>query len=172
MAAAKWPEPLRLTVNISSTQLECSDLADTVATALRKSNLSSSRLELEISDKPLPGDATKILENLHKLRELKVSLALDDFGASWLSQTCLGAFRFDRVKIGRSVVQNIETSPHSLMIVRAVLGLAKGLEIPVTANGVENEAEALALETIGCSELQGNFFSFQGPSVFEPSLES
>ena len=172
MAAAKWPEPLRLTVNISSTQLECSDLADAVATALRKSNLSSSRLELEISDKPLPGDATKILENLHKLRELKVSLALDDFGASWLSQTCLGAFRFDRIKIGRSVVQNIETSPHSLMIVRAVLGLAKGLDIPVTANGVENEAEALALETIGCSELQGNFFSFQGPSVFEPSLES
>lgn len=164
-AAAKWPAPLRLTINISPTQLDRPNLADTVAAVLRASGLAPPRLELEVADTLLLGDATKILANLRQLRELGVSLALDDFGASWLSHTCLNEFHFDRIKIGRSFVQNIETSPQSLTIVRAVLGLAKGLGIPVTAEGIENEAEAAALQTIGCSELQGSLFTFRDPPV-------
>ena len=153
--AAGWEWPVQVAVNVSPCQLEDHDFPDVVFEALKEANLPPHRLELEITESALIGQSDATTETLSVLRAKGVGFALDDFGAGWSSLSTLRKFKFDRLKIDKSFIWQIESDPRSVAIVRAVLGLAKSLGVPVTAEGIEDQAQLLALRNMGCTEVQG-----------------
>ena len=170
-AAVEWPCDLMVSVNVSPLQLENGDLPDVVVKALDSSGLGASRLELEITETALLGGSDQIAAAFKQIRSLGVSLALDDFGAGWSSLASLQNFQFDRIKIDRSFIANIESDPRSLAIVRAVLSLGHALDVPITAEGIEAHAQLVALRTMGCTELQGYYIGrpHANPMLTDPT---
>ena len=153
--AAQWEWPVQVAVNVSPCQLEESNFPDLVIDALNQANLPHQRLELEITESALIGQSEATTEALSVLRDKGIGFALDDFGAGWSSLSTVRKFKFDRLKIDKSFIWQIESDPRSVAIVRAVLGLAKSLGVPVTAEGIEDQAQLLALRNMGCTEVQG-----------------
>lgn len=168
--AAKWPWASRVSVNISRTQLENRDLVSTVVQALEAANLPAERLEVEITEAALTGNSERVVDILSELRNLGVGLALDDFGSGWSSLATLRHFQFDRIKVDRSFVSNIESDPRSAAIVRAVLSLAKSLNVPVTAEGIEAHSQLLAVQQMGFDELQGFYIGRPLGEAILPTL--
>jgi len=154
-SAAGWPWDSQVAVNVSPTELENDDFPATVASALAASGLPASRLELEVTETALLDGSPRLLRVFAELKALGVSLALDDFGAGWSSLATLRNFHFDRIKIDRSFIAHIASDARSVAIVRAVLSLGQALELPVTAEGVEDQGQLAALRQMGCDELQG-----------------
>ena len=105
------------------------------------------------------------LAMLHKLRELGVQIAMDDFGTGYSSLSYLRSFPFDKIKIDRSFIQDISSAAEPLAIVHAVAGLAKCLNMVSTAEGVETKQQMETLQTVGCTEMQGYFFSSAKPAA-------
>ena len=101
---------------------------------------------------------------LHALRELGVKIALDDFGTGYSSLSYLRNFPFDKIKIDQRFVADIDTSIENQAIVRAIISLARDLGMRVTAEGVENEQQAIVLAGLGCTEVQGFLYSRPLPS--------
>lgn len=153
--AAAWEKPLRIAVNLSPIQLHDPDLPSLVHEVLITSGLSPSRLELEITESALFKDYQRALDNLRRLKALGVRIAMDDFGTGFSSLSTLQSFPFDKIKIDKSFVENIHRHDRATVIVRAVLGLGRSLEIPVVAEGVETEEQILFLRGEQCAELQG-----------------
>jgi diguanylate cyclase (GGDEF)-like protein/PAS domain S-box-containing protein len=153
--ASTWQVPLRIAINVSAAQLQQEDFAQLVETTLAETRLVPSRLELEITETMLIRDAERTLATLHRIRHLGVQIAMDDFGTGYSSLSTLKAFPFDRLKIDQSFVRDLLTSPGAAAIVRGVLGLAKGLGLPVIAEGVETPAQLSALRGFDCAEVQG-----------------
>jgi len=166
--AASWPGDLQVSVNVSPAQLENDDLPTMVESALAASKLPASRLEIEITETALLGSSERVLIMFAKLKALGVSLALDDFGAGWSSLATLRNFQFDRIKIDHSFISNIAVDARSVAIVRAVLSLGQSLNVPVTAEGVETQAQFVALRQMGCAELQGFYFGRPRPEAVLP----
>ena len=162
--AAKWPSEIKVAVNISPAQLSNRNIVDAVKNALTESQLSSNRLQLEITETVLMQNTFATLSTLHKLKEIGVQIALDDFGTGYSSLSYLRSFPFDKIKIDQSFVRDLGQGTEPYAIVNAVAGLAKGLKIASTAEGVETEAQFDILEDIGCSEIQGYLFSRPLPS--------
>jgi diguanylate cyclase (GGDEF)-like protein len=158
-AAARWPESVRIAVNLSPVQFRGTGLLQTVIGALASSGLAPSRLELEITETILLDNSEATLSTLYRLRELGVCIALDDFGTGYSSLSYLQSFPFDRIKIDRSFIKDIGDSAGSLNIVRAVTGLAAGLGMETTAEGVETEFQRDTVRGEGCTEMQGFLFS-------------
>ncbi|WP_020648502.1 putative bifunctional diguanylate cyclase/phosphodiesterase [Solimonas variicoloris] len=154
-AAQKWPWPLQVAINVSPVQLESRELLMHVRDALASSGLPASRLELEVTESALLDHSGHVMEMFSQLKALGVSLALDDFGAGWSSLATLHSFQFDRIKIDQRFISHIESDARAVAIVRAVLSLAQTLNVPVTAEGIEDKAQFLALRKMGCTELQG-----------------
>jgi len=103
----------------------------------------------------LIGDFSRALNLLRRLKALGIRIAMDDFGTGYSSLSYLQSFPFDKIKIDRSFILNLGATPQSTEIVRAVLGLAHALHIPVVAEGVETEAQRAFLEAEACDEMQG-----------------
>jgi predicted signal transduction protein with EAL and GGDEF domain len=158
-AAARWPESVRIAVNLSPVQFRGTGLLQTVIGALASSGLAPSRLELEITETILLDNSEATLSTLYRLRELGVCIALDDFGTGYSSLSYLQSFPFDRIKIDRSFIKDIGDSAGSLNIVRAVTALAAGLGMETTAEGVETEFQRDTVRGEGCTEMQGFLFS-------------
>jgi predicted signal transduction protein with EAL and GGDEF domain len=158
-AAARWPDHLRIAVNLSPAQFRSPGLVQVVVGALATSGLRPGRLELEITETALLADSNGTLATLHQLRELGVRIAMDDFGTGYSSLSYLQSFPFDKIKIDRSFVRDIAGSAGSLNIVRAVAALANGLGMAATAEGVETEQQLAAIRSEGCTEMQGFLFS-------------
>jgi predicted signal transduction protein with EAL and GGDEF domain len=156
--AATWPTGIRVAVNVSPAQLGQLDFVDTVTRELVRSQLDPARLELEVTETVLLGNDDSILGDLHQLRSLGVRIALDDFGTGYSSLSYLRLFPFDKIKIDRSFVREIEHSPHCSAIVVAVAGLARSLGISTTAEGVETEEQFTLLAAAGCATVQGYLF--------------
>jgi EAL domain-containing protein (putative c-di-GMP-specific phosphodiesterase class I) len=112
------------------------------------------RLELEITEGVLIDDFAGAVSILRRLKALGVRIALDDFGTGYSSMSYLQAFPFDMIKIDRSFISNLERA-QSKAILRGVVGLARGLELPVTAEGVETQAQLDMLSHAGCDYAQG-----------------
>jgi len=157
--AAKWPDNLKIAVNLSPAQFKSPGLIQMIADALATSGLAADRLELEITETILLQDSEATLGMLYQLRELGVRIAMDDFGTGYSSLSYLQSFPFDKIKIDRSFVKDIVESSGSLNIVRAVAALANGLGIAATAEGVETQAQLDSIRSEGCSEMQGFLFS-------------
>ena len=157
--AATWPSDVRIAVNVSSVQFRRpGSLEQTVLAALAISGLSPDRLELEITESVLIQDAEAVLACLHRLRAMGVRIALDDFGTGFSSLSYLRRFPFNKIKIDRSFVADIE-DPDTAAIVRAVVGLGARAGASITAEGVETERQLERVREEGCTEVQGFLFS-------------
>ncbi|PYE90192.1 putative bifunctional diguanylate cyclase/phosphodiesterase [Phyllobacterium leguminum] len=157
--AASWPDPLMVAVNVSPVQFRSGGLFEAIEDALRLSGLAPSRLEVEITESVLLADSAANLGLLRQLRDHGVRIALDDFGTGYSSLHYLKQFPFNRLKIDRSFVREIDNSPESLAIVRAIIGLGASLGIDTTAEGVETTTQLERLRAEQCGELQGFLFS-------------
>ncbi len=153
--AARWAVPLRIAVNVSPAQFQLCDMARLVEDTLATTGLEASRLELEVTEGLLIREPDRTLDLLRRIRATGVRIAMDDFGTGYSSLSSLRAFPFDRIKVDRSFVRDLATSPEAAAIVRAVLGLANGLGMPVVAEGVEDDAQLDALRGTDCAEIQG-----------------
>ena len=153
--AASWPGGLSIAVNLSPIQFRQSDLFALIRDVLAETGLAGERLELEITEGVLIDDQAMALDVLQRIKGLGVRIAMDDFGTGYSSLAYLQSFPFDKIKIDRSFIANLDTSPNAAAIIRAVLGLSRGLNIPVIAEGVETDAQVAFLEQEGCDELQG-----------------
>ncbi len=162
--AAGWPAHVRIAVNVSAAQFKCPGLADTVFDALAVSGLAPERLELEITETAFLSDAEATLAALHRLRAKGVRIAMDDFGTGYSSLGYLRSFPFDKIKIDRSFIRDIETCLDCKAIVRAVTGLGSNLGITTTAEGVETAAQLEQLRAEGCDQIQGFLFSRPVPA--------
>lgn len=155
LEAASWPRPLQVAVNLSPVQFQAGDLERSIHQILLETGLAPTRLEVEITEGVLIGDFTRALNLLRRLKALGIRIAMDDFGTGYSSLSYLQSFPFDKIKIDRSFISNLEATPQSAEIVRAVLSLARALHIPVVAEGVETEAQRAFLERETCGEMQG-----------------
>ncbi len=157
--AAKWPNEIRVAVNLSPVQFKTSDLHQVVFGALTQSDLKSKRLELEITESALLLENERTLSILHQLRELGVRISMDDFGTGYSSLSYLRSFPFDKIKIDQSFVRDLSHNEDSMAIIRAVTTLGNSLGMTITGEGVETQIELDYLRQEGCTEAQGYFFS-------------
>jgi diguanylate cyclase (GGDEF)-like protein/PAS domain S-box-containing protein len=153
--AASWPNPLKVAVNISPVQFHHGDLPTLVHSILLESGLRPDRLELEITEGVLIDDFARAVSILRKLKTLGIHIALDDFGSGFSSLSYLHAFPFEKIKIDRVFIGDLEQNHHSMAIVRAIITLGHSLNIPVLAEGVETETQLSFLAQEGCDEVQG-----------------
>ena len=153
--AATWPDRLVISVNLSPEQLRLPDLLDRVDLALAETGLPATRLELEITETAMIEDAAAARTTLEALRARGIKIALDDFGTGYSSLSFLKTLPFDRVKIDRSFVQDLDVKPESSVIVRAIVEMSRNLGASVTAEGVETDEQIALLRAAGAFELQG-----------------
>jgi EAL domain-containing protein (putative c-di-GMP-specific phosphodiesterase class I) len=153
--AASWPQPLTIAVNISPIQFRQGDLPRLVLSVLLETGLAPARLELEITESVLIDDFSRAVSILTRLKSLGVRIALDDFGTGYSSLSYLHSFSFDKIKIDRIFIGDLEHSRQSMAIVRAVMGLGHSLGVPILAEGVETDAQYASLVQEGCDEVQG-----------------
>jgi diguanylate cyclase (GGDEF)-like protein/PAS domain S-box-containing protein len=159
LEAARWPDPIKIAVNVSGEQLQDGSFAQTVVSALAASGLPPHRLEIEVTESVFLRDGTVALETLRRIIGLGCGVALDDFGTGYSSLGYLRKIRFSTIKIDRSFVQGAARSnPESLAIVRAVVAMADSLEMSTTAEGVETEDELAMARQLGCRKIQGYYF--------------
>jgi len=157
--AAKWPQDVKIAVNLSPVQLTHPNLVPVVVNALAASGLAPHRLELEITEAVLMQNTEVTVATLHRLRHLGVHISMDDFGTGYSSLSYLRSFPFDKIKIDRSFVKGLGEGEESAAIVRAVAGLAQSLHMTTTAEGVETEQQMQQVRSLGCTEMQGFLFS-------------
>jgi diguanylate cyclase (GGDEF)-like protein len=153
--AARWPEPIKVAVNLSPAQFRDCNLAEMVADALIQSGLSPDRLELEITESVLLQKSASNLTMLHQFKSLGISVVLDDFGTGYSSLSYLRMFPFDKIKIDRSFVSELSNRADCAAIVCAITGLGRGLNILTTAEGVETEEQLDLLRAAGVDQIQG-----------------
>jgi diguanylate cyclase (GGDEF)-like protein/PAS domain S-box-containing protein len=161
--AASWPRPMGIAVNLSPVQFEHSDLPKLVHQVLLETGLSPKRLELEITEGVLIGEFTSAVSILRRLKHLGVRIAMDDFGTGYSSLSYLQSFPFDKIKIDKAFINNLDHSQQSATIIRAVIALGRGLDVPVLAEGVETEEQLKFLAAEGCDEIQGYLFGRPQP---------
>ena len=155
--AASWRRPLQIAVNLSPVQFQRGDLPNLVHQVLLETGLSPSRLELEITEGVLIGDFSRTVSILRRLKALGVRIAMDDFGTGYSSLSYLQSFPFDKIKIDQAFIANLCHSPQSATIIRAVIALGRGLDVPVVAEGVETEEQRGFLAREGCNGIQGYY---------------
>lgn len=156
---------LAVSVNLSARQFSRPDLASRVAAVLAASGLPPETLELEITESVAMSDAAATAVTLRALHALGVRVVLDDFGTGYSSLAYLSQLPLDIVKIDRSFVAGLGDAPANLAIIRAVVGLAQGLGIAVTAEGIERADERAALLELGCERGQGFLFARPLPAA-------
>jgi diguanylate cyclase (GGDEF)-like protein/PAS domain S-box-containing protein len=154
----------RMAVNLSPRQFQHSDLPHVIAAALEISGIAPHDLELEITESLAMQNTTRTISTLQRLREMGVQIAIDDFGTGHSSLNYLRSFPIDSVKIDQEFVQEIEASAADRAIVSAVIGMARGLGLRVTAEGVETEEQLTFLREQGCEDVQGFLFGEPVPA--------
>ena len=162
--AARWPDHVRLAVNLSPAQFRDRGLVATVVSALAASGLPAHRLELEITESVLLQDSAANMTMLHDLKALGVRISMDDFGTGYSSLSYLRSFPFDKIKIDQTFVRDILHDSDALAIIKAVLDLGASMGVVTTAEGVETQAQLDALRGQGCAEIQGYFISRPAPA--------
>ncbi len=163
--AKRWPETVRVAVNVSAEQLTDSSFVTSVISALSHSGLSPHRLELEVTESVFMREGTGAIAVLDQLVALGVRLALDDFGTGYSSLGYLSKCKFNTIKIDRQFVQGAaKNTPESVAIVRAVVAMAGSLGMTTTAEGVETDAELQTVKRLGCRKVQGYLFGRPMPA--------
>jgi len=156
---AKGFPPLRFSVNLSVVQFEGEDFISDVAKIIKESRVDPKYIELEITESLLSENLMDIVKKLSKLKEIGISLAIDDFGKGYSSLHRLEMVPFDRIKIDKSIVDDIVLKKEKIVIVKTIISLAKDLMASVTAEGVETKEQLDFLKSMACDEIQGFYFS-------------
>lgn len=152
-------QPIRVSVNLSTRQFEQSNLVEQVSRILQETKLDPAWLELEVTETVLTENIDQSVRTLHQLRDLGAALALDDFGTGYSSLNYLRRFPLDTLKIDKSFVQNAMQNDSDGAIVQAIIALAHALQLNVTAEGVETQAQLDYVKERDCHEVQGYYFS-------------
>ncbi len=153
--AVRWPEHIRIAVNLSSRQFLSPGLLPLVETALKQNELPAHRLELEVTESLLMETTLGVEETLVSLSRLGLRISLDDFGTGFSSLSYLRRYRFDKLKIDQSFISDLETNSDSRAIVESVIKLARDLRMSVAAEGVETKGQFELLRQMACGEIQG-----------------
>jgi diguanylate cyclase (GGDEF)-like protein len=159
LTAMTLKEHLSVAVNVSPAQFKSGMLVAAVTGALEKSGLAAGRLELEITESSLLEKSAETLQTLNGLKELGVSIVLDDFGKGYSGLGCLNSFQFDKIKIDRSFVMEIGIRKKSEELVRAAVNIGQNLGIKTLAEGIETKEQFEFLRNLGCQQGQGFLFS-------------
>jgi diguanylate cyclase (GGDEF)-like protein/PAS domain S-box-containing protein len=157
-AAATWPEPITVALNISPKQIVLPNLPNTVSEALARYKLPGNRLELEVTEGVFLGDNGATLDTLKRLRALGVGIALDDFGTGYSSIGYLNKAVFHKLKIDGSFVREAGSRPENVAIIQSIVQLAKSFRMSVTAEGVETAEDFERMRDLGCDTIQGYLF--------------
>lgn len=156
--AKRWDPSIMLAVNISPQQLKDPWFSQKLTKLLVEVGFPANQLEVEITESSLFENLPLVRSIVTSLKNQGVSLSLDDFGTGYSSLSHLRALPFDRIKIDRSFVAAMRGSPDAQAIVVAIVRLGESLAMPITAEGVEDEATAIELTRLGCSKGQGWYF--------------
>ena len=148
-----------ISVNLSSRQFGHKDLVETVTRALKEVEMDPHHLELEITESTVMQNPEKAIATLKQFKEMGIRISIDDFGTGYSSLNYLRRIPFDSLKIDRSFVMNINTSPDDAAIVRAIIAMAHSLKLRVIAEGVQTEEQFAFLRELPCDEVQGYLFS-------------
>jgi EAL domain-containing protein (putative c-di-GMP-specific phosphodiesterase class I)/GGDEF domain-containing protein len=151
--------PIRMSVNLSTRQLEYPDLLEHICQILNDTEIPAADLELEITETALMGDIERSVDILTQLRKEGISLALDDFGTGHSSLSYLKRFPVNMIKIDRSFVTNILQNPHDAAIARTIISLAHSLNLNITVEGIETKEQLEYFKLQDCQEGQGFYFS-------------
>ena len=163
--AAKWPDPVRVAVNLSPLQFNDPNIVQTVADHLTETGVRAERLELEITEGVFLADGDSTDETFAKLKELGVRLALDDFGTGYSSLGYLKKAPFDKIKIDQSFVRGAaSTTNRNAAIIRAIVTLAETLGMDTCAEGVETHDDLQLIRELGVSMVQGYIFGRPAPA--------
>lgn len=157
-----WPG-LEVAINLSPVQFRHVDLVDLLERLARQHQVDPSRIVLEVTEGVLMESTERNRQILEAVRALGFKIALDDFGTGYSSLRYLSDFRFDKIKIDRAFVTDIQERKRALTIIQSVVTLGRGLGMEVVAEGVETEAEASVMRLVGVNELQGFYFSPAAP---------
>jgi EAL domain-containing protein (putative c-di-GMP-specific phosphodiesterase class I) len=152
-----WPG-LHVAVNLSPVQFKHRDLVNTVTQVLQETGLEPRLLELEITESVLLYDTKAALEILNTLKKIGVRIAMDDFGTGYSSLAYLNSFPFDKIKIDKSFIADLNRTSKSNAIVKSVISLGRSLDIVITAEGVESGEQLKFLTDEGCKQIQGFYF--------------
>lgn len=155
--AKQWPE-LNVSVNVSPGQFRNPAFADYVRYVLKQTEIEAGRITLEITEGYMIQNPQRTRQSIDRLKALGVKVALDDFGSGFSSIGYLRQFGFDRIKIDRSLVMGVNEDKRQREMLQATVALARSLDIPVTAEGIETEEQAIAMRLFGCDCLQGYLF--------------
>lgn len=156
--ARAWPQ-ISISINVSPAQFRNPFFIPSVAQLLEASGVPPQTVTLEVTEGYFVHNPAHARGMIEALNGLGVRIALDDFGAGFSSIGYLRQFRFDRLKLDRSMISALEDMPRGREMLQATLALAAALDIPVTAEGIETEEQAVLLHHSGCDQLQGYFFS-------------
>ncbi|MBV9251531.1 MAG: EAL domain-containing protein, partial [Acetobacteraceae bacterium] len=153
--AMRWPEWLRLSVNLSPKQFLEPDLSGQIASILASTGLAAERLTVEVTEGVLIDNSDRALSVISSLKQQGIRVALDDFGTGYSSLRYLRRFPFDIIKIDRSFIRSLSDDKGSQAIVQAILTLGRSFKLKVIAEGVETQPQLEWLRSAGCSEVQG-----------------
>lgn len=158
-----WQEngypPIVISVNISPKHLVRRNFVDKVKTVLEKTNLDPAWLEIELTeDVPIKG-SSQVYEAVNGLKELGISVALDDFGSGFLTFNDVKMLNFDTLKIDRTYAKNLADNPVNATILTSLIQLGEGLQKKVVVEGIETERDLQCLKTLGRIDVQGYVFS-------------
>jgi diguanylate cyclase (GGDEF)-like protein len=157
--ALAWPDEIWLSFNFSPSQLSDRALANKVLDVLNSTGLPAYRLEAEITENAIVTDIDATRHAIDILRSSGVRMVIDDFGTGYSSLSHLYELQFDKLKIDRRFIQELGVTTESEIFMRAIIGLCGGLNLCITAEGVETEAQALAAMRHGVHQAQGFLFS-------------
>jgi EAL domain-containing protein (putative c-di-GMP-specific phosphodiesterase class I) len=153
--AATWPEPLRLSLNVTPTDLHDRDFAEIVAGAAARAGFALDRLTLEITEQALLSDLDRCAGQLDQLARRGVRIALDDFGAGFCNFRYLKRLPLHLLKLDRSMVQGIAEDERDLAVLRGIVAMAQALDLRLVAEGIETEEQRATIEREGCEKWQG-----------------
>ncbi|CAA7625533.1 bifunctional diguanylate cyclase/phosphodiesterase [Magnetospirillum sp. UT-4] len=164
-------KPVRVSVNVSARQFRSRTLLDIVKGVLTETGLDPRWLELEITESMLMNDVEGVVRKMAAIRELGIGLSIDDFGTGYSSLSYLGRFPITTLKIDRAFIADVDTNPKTAEIARAIIGLSRGLNLEVVAEGAEVVGHVNFLRSHGCHTVQGFYYSKPlPPEQFEQKL--
>jgi diguanylate cyclase (GGDEF)-like protein len=150
---------LRVAVNLSPHEFSSPDLVDRVAAVVARHGLPRDALEIEITENVLLQDVPGVIAKLRNLRDGGVRIAIDDFGTCYSSLSYLRSFPINTIKIDQSFIRDIEDEDSISPIITAIVGIARGFNLDLVAEGVESDMQRRVLARLGCDEMQGYLFA-------------
>ena len=167
----KYEFKVPVSVNVSRVDIGAPNLEEEIFTVVQNNWISPGMLNLEITESAYTENSDQIIKVVEGLRERGFAIEMDDFGTGYSSLNMLNTMPIDVLKMDRMFIRNIEYDERDIQLVALILGIAKNLNIPVIAEGVETEAQMRLLKELGCTIIQGYYFSRPlHPSEFEARI--